>query len=333
METNLIISIIAVFLSLTSFVFLKNKINKFEKKFKEKVIDSLEKEKLLNDFLNDFHLSIRRFLEDNHFVMCQDQEFLSTNMNYLEKMFEKTFYRISENKKYSNHILNIIQNKIITDSMKQKHQIVSVTKEVHTKKDLHHGMRDLIIKFSHGLFDINIELKRNDPHIKVDEQRNSIITCRNYSKDRLRILADFQEMSISQLNNQDSDTEQIYLFMYFETYGNNGIYHYADLKDLSGFAYSSKEHREERIYNNFTIHELEENLNKFLGSEQNEIFEMKYLDEFNSKDMIINQNVYNFKKRLTNFDFSVVEKNKSTLGVFAPCEVEFKSILIGRNLQ
>ena len=333
METNLIVSTIAIFLSLFSFVFLKRKINKVEKVFKEKVVHSLEKEMLLKDFLDDFHLSIRRFLEENHFVMCQDQEFLSTNISHLESLFQKSFYRISENKKYSNHISNIIQNKIITDDMKQKHQIISVTKEVHTKKDLGHGMRDLIVKFKHGLFDINIELKRNDPHIKVDEQRNTIITCRNYSKDRLRILADFQEMSISQLNNQNNDAEQIYLFMYFETYGNNGMYHYADLKDLSGFAYSSKDHREERIYNHFSIHELEDNLNKFLSSEHGEIFEMKYLDEFNEKDFIQNQNVYNFKKRMTNFDFSIIEKNKNDLGVFAPCEVEFKSILIGRNLH
>lgn len=333
METNLIISIIAVFLTLTSFLFLNRKTSKLEKKFKEKVVYSLEKEKLLKEFLNDFHLSIRRFLEENSFVMCQDQEFMANDIDQLEKLFEKSFYRISENKKYTNHISNIIQNKIITNEMKTKHQISCVSKEVHTKKDLRTGMRDLIIKFSHNLFEINIELKRNDPHIKVDEQRNTILSCRNHSKDRLRILADFQEMSISQLENAGSDTEQIYLFMYFETYGNNGIYHYADLKDLSGFAYSSKEHREERIYNNFNHDELSENLQKILGSEQDEIFEIKYLDEFNSKDFIKNQNVYNFKRRMTNAEFSIIETHKSTLGVFAPCEVEFKSILIGRNLQ
>lgn len=318
----------------SSFIFSASLYFLLSKRLKkvEKHTKTLSKEKLLNDFLNDFNLSIKRFLDENHFVMCQDQEFInSNNISSYEEIFDKKFYRISESRRYTNYISGILQEILSNEIIKNKHQISIVEKEVHTKKDIGNGQRDLIINFKHGLFNINIEIKRNDPSIKFDINKNSITTCRNFSKDRLRLLSDLQELTFTQ-NNTNKKEEDIYLFLYFETIGNNGVYNYPQLKDLSGFAYSAKEPREERIYNNLTLNELTTNIDNFFNSKQNDIFDIKCLDELNQKDYRYCQNIFNYNKKLSINDLNIIQKEKSKLGIFAPCEVEFKSILIGRIL-
>ena len=313
-----IIAIIAasLVLGVSAFHFLFKRIKNVEVK-----VEDLNKEKLLKEFLDDLNLEIKVFLDSYHFAICSDSFFMDNPdiVNTVSHVYGKRILRISENESYNNKISLIILGML--DKLAFKHKISGCNRELAIKK----GRRDIFVEFEHGLFSINIEIKRNDPHIKYN-QKNKVICGRSHAGDRLRLLVDANELSNNYVNESYEGTESINLLMFFEGLSLN---HDLMLRDKSGFTSNSTYTKGNYLLSNFHSTELDSNLNKLLRSNERENFHIVFLNELSNKKQVIKcQNVCNYIKKLTLNEQNIM----SPSDLIFPCDVDYRMILIGRHV-
>ncbi len=313
-----IIAIVAASLVLgaSAFHFLFKRIKNVEVK-----VEDLNKEKLLKEFLDDLNLEIKVFLDSYHFAICSDSFFMDNPdiVNTVSQAYGKRILRISENESYNNKISLILLGML--DKLAFKHKISCCNRELAIKK----GRRDIFIEFEHGLFSVNIEIKRNDPHIKYN-QKNKVVCGRYHAGDRLRLLVDANELSNNYVNESYAGTESINLFLFFEGLSLN---HDLMLRDKSGFTSNNTYTKGNYLLSNFHSTELDSNLNKLLRSNERENFHIVFLNELSNKKQVIKcQNVCNYIKKLTLNEQNIM----SPSDLIFPCDVDYRMILIGRHV-
>ncbi len=308
----------------------------------------------IKDFLNDLNAQInQKILQKYVFVMCQDTQLKDPNnlndINALESFTNKRMLKISEegyiiaNSNHANEketlkeetqISYIIERDILSDkSFKIKHGIKEIARELSVSKKSNNtsrGERDIWILFQNNV-EMHIEIKRNDPSLGKDKKTGRITQSTKRDTDKTRILCDLDDLS----NNENNNKKNINVFMYFETH-DAFLNKYKSLKDLTKNVKKSIDHfgvddayKTKRIFKYLTDLELIQNFDYFINSCTNPNFELTFLTSNHDQKRIIKcQNVYTNRTQLNQTELSFTATNL----LFFPCEVEYRMILVGKNI-